>query len=466
VVALLGLFPVSCLFSFLFDLWSVALSLFLSVPFILGKRRLPKSAPYLFILILLSAGVSVVTKFQFNSMSFVLQEMLYLLFFILGFNLEVKNPRLLLIPLSSFLFIPFVYSAGRINPNIVSSYTALLIALLWISGSQKGLKYIFSFLGGFFIIWHGSYIALFALFAAWIIAAKRRLWPLMIVFILAAAVFNEQSVIERMLWLKRGIEVFLLHPLGTGFFGMKYFLTGTGTQNTVFLHSFFLQFLIEGGIFSFAVLTFFLLKLLKSVKGANYRFAVLTGIILGLFDFSFYYPACGMLFALIAGLAVKNGEKNGDGSGFFMAKADFKMVLFRILFFGALVLAVVMFLSSRNFAKGNFELFSSRPREAVRQYDRVYRFPIYPAVFSARAAALSLIYDEGGSASLDECFSLQEKAIAVKNIRNPAFKDFLEAKQKKDTGKLRDSCMKVLFLEGAKGRFSRRTVPNYGGKRF
>ena len=75
---------------------------------------------------------------------------------------------------------------------------------------------------------------------------------------------------------------------------------------------------------------------------------------------------------------------------------------------------------------------------------------MYPAVFSARAAAFSMIYDKDGSVSLDDCFALQEKAIAVKDAGNPAFVDFLAAKQKKDTGKLRDSCMKVLFLEGVK----------------
>ncbi|MFH1957968.1 MAG: hypothetical protein ABIJ15_05785 [bacterium] len=443
---LLGLLPAACFFSFLFNLWAVTLSLVLSVPFILGKRALPKTAPYLFILILISAVVSGITKFQFNSMSFVLQEMLYLIFFILGFNLRIKSRRLL-IPLSAFLFIPFVYAAGSINPNIVSSFTALLVALLWLSGAQKGLKYIFSFLGVFLIISHGSYIALFALFAAWVIAAKRRLWPLIIIFISAATFLNENSVIERIIWFKKGFDVFLIAPFGTGFFGMKYFLAGTGTQNTVFLHSFFLQFLIECGIFGFAVLAVFFLKLLKSAEGVNYRFAVLTGIILGLLDYSFYYPACGMLFALIAGLAARSREKNGDVSGFFVAKTDFKIVLFRALFFMSLALAAVMFLSSRNFAKGNFELFSNRPREAVKQYDKVFRFPRYPAVFSARAAALSIIYDEDGSVSLDECFALQEKALAVKG---PAYADFLAAKQKKDTGKLRDSCMKVLFLEGAK----------------
>jgi len=441
VIAALLLIPASVFFSFLFDLWAVVFSLVLSIPFIIRKRAVPGLSAYLFILIPAGVATSVFTKFQFNSMTFVLQEVLYLVFFVLGFNIGDKRRRLLLIPLSAFLFLPLICPASRINPNIISSFVALLVSLLWISSAQKSLKYIFSVLGVFLIIRNGSYIALFALFSAWIIAKKRRFWPLIIIFILAGAFLNETSVIERLAWFGKGLRVFLAHPLGVGFFGMKYFLAGTGVQNTVFLHSFFLQFLVEGGFFAFVILAGFILKLLKLAKEGNFKFAVLTGIILGLLGNSFYYPACGMLFALIAGLSIKD-EAVGEKRNFAVA--------FRILFFMALILSGIMFISSRNFAKGNFYLFSGRPREAVKQYKKVFRFPSYPAVFSARAAALSLIYDKDGSVPLEKCFALQEKALAVKDAGNPAFIDFRAAKQGRDTKKLRDSCMKVLFLEGAK----------------
>lgn len=464
MIAALLLIPASVFFSFLFDLWAVLFSLVLSIPFIIRKRTVPGLSAYLFILILAGVATSIFTKFQFNSMTFVLQEVLYLVFFVLGFNIGLKKYHLLLIPLSAFLFVPLICPASRINPNIISSFVALLVSLLWISGVQRSLKYIFSVLGVFLIIRNGSYIALFALFSAWIIAKKRRFWPLIIIFILAGAFINETSVIERLVWFEKGLRVFLAHPLGVGFFGMKYFLAGTGVQNTVFLHSFVLQFLIEGGFFGFVILVVFILKLLKLTKEGDFKFAVLTGVILGLLDHSFYYPACGMLFALIAGLSIRpvrgspleadvrrqhrltsNGVKDTEA----LEKKNLAVAL-RILFFMALILAGVMFLSSRNFAKGNFHLFSGRPQEALEQYNKVLRFPSYPAIFSARAAALSLIYDKDGSVPLEKCFALQEKALAVKDAGNPAFVDFLAAKQERDTKKLRDSCMKILFLEGVK----------------
>ena len=441
----LFLIPAAVFFTFFYNLWAIVVSLVVCSYFALREKNIPDEAFYFIPVIFAGIFVSVLSKAQFDSFTFILQMMLYAVFFIIGLKISFsKNKSMLLVPLSGFLFLPFLScSFFNYNPNIVSSYIALLILLLWMSGVQKSFKYALSFLGLYFIVVNGSYIALFSVFSGWIFTEKKKFLPFLILFSAAAVIFNLHSASERILWFYEAAKILFFKPFGAGFFSAKYYLAGKSFPATLFLHSFFAQYVAEGGLLCIIAAVIFLAHFWERIRRGPYAYAALSVLVLGALDLSYYYPAQGMTASLILGISA---GASVDGK---RVMTGIKLKLWRLLFACCLILSLVMFYNSRNFAVGNYFLFRGNPEKALQSYDKTFRFPKEPALSSARAAALSFIYDKNRKSEiLEKSFALQNEAIIVKRADSPAFSDYLASRRTGDTGKLRNSCRRVLYING------------------
>ncbi len=465
---------------FIYDLWAVAAAVFISLPFAFKKHRFSPAFAWILIFIFAGILVSARSAASFDSFTFVLQSVLYAAFFLAGNELVrsigtvpiaartpsdahniVCREKESLIPLAAFALMPFLF-AGKvnINPNIVSSYAGLLFVLLMVAPAGKILKYILGAAALFFILINGSWTVLFVLAAAGALAGKKKYLPLVLLLGALAAALNPQSGMDRFLWWRESLKIFAENPLGIGFFASKYYLAATPAQNTIFAHSFFLQLLGEGGLFCFIPLGFAVYAFFKNKRGGKcvvaesapwracgkYDFALYAVLLLGALDLSYHITAHGMLGAFIIGITQKPVEVSQKIAKMYSA-------LFKALFVFAAALAFVMFSNSRTLSRGAGVLFAGDARQASAVFEGAFEYPVYPALLSAKAAAYSIIAErEGLPGFRKRSFELQEKALPAKNLKIPAYKDFDTAVKAGDLAILRNSCMKILFLNGIKPR--------------
>ena len=460
MVALLLLTAAAPALFFIYDLWAVAAAVFISLPFAFKKHRFSPVFTWILISIFAAIFVSARAVPSFDSFTFFLQSVLYAAFFLAGYDV-VSRARVMgtvpitaigtvpieLIPLAAFAVMPFLVAGkGSVNPNIVSSYAGLLFVLLVISPVEKILKYVLGAAALFFILINGSWTVLFVLAAAGTLAAKKKYLPLVILIGIAAAALNLRSGMDRFFWWSEALKIFAGKPLGIGFFASKYYLAATSAQNTIFVHSFLLQFLAEGGLFCLIPLAFAVCFLLKNKRGGKYDFALYAVLILGVLDLSYHITSHGMLAAFLVGLTQRPADVSAKSVKIYSA-------LFKVLFVFAAVLSFVMFSNSRVLSRGARFLFAGDARRAEVVFDEVFEYPRYPALMSAKAAAYSIIAEkEGLSGFRKRSFELQEKALPAKNLKIPAYKDFDAARKSGNLGLLRNSCMKILFLNGIKPR--------------
>ncbi|MCD6412981.1 MAG: hypothetical protein J7L54_02395 [Elusimicrobia bacterium] len=440
---ILFLLPLGLFFSLYFDLWAIAAFIVLSFFFVAKKIKIPAVIYWFFVFYIFSLLLNFFIPAQFENSIFALQIVLCAVFFVAGYNIADATPpvRTVFNLIAPVFFIVFPFVKTNLNPNVVSSFLALFVLFVWMSDLKQAFKIVFVCLGVFFIARNGSVVALFSLFcgfAAW--RRKKVYWLLVFAAAVAVLFAEENSIVERIVWLGRAFGILKRHPLGIGFFSAKYFLPATGVQNTIFVHSFLAQFLLEGGVVAAVLLISAAVDFLKNLR-RDARWAIAAGFVLAALDYSFYYVGCGMIFSFIAGNSLKR-EANFREYGFL------RKLVFYLMFFSALVLSAVMFSSSRNFARGNFWLFKN-PSKALYFYEKISSFPRIPAGFAARAAAKSIIGQRNDDKKMiAESFVLAEKALVFRDVRNPAYRDFLAAKKKGNLGKLRAACGKILFLNG------------------
>jgi len=478
-VVILFLLAAAPAFFFIYDLWAVAVAVFLSLPFVFKKFKFPLVFTWILIFIFAVIFVSARCAASFDSFTFFLQSVLYAASFLAGNDIVSRRSRpmgtvpiaaigtvpidpdsenISLIPLAALALIPFLYAAKvSVNPNIVSSYAGLLFVLLMISGAGKKLKYILGALALFFIALNGSWTVIFVLGAAAAMAGKKKYLPLVLFLGASAAAVNPRSVMDRFFWWSEALKIFAENPAGIGFFASKYYLAATSAQNTIFAHSFFLQLLGEGGVFCIVPMVAAVCFFFKNKKGGKYDFALYAVLLLGVLDLSYYITAHGMLGAFIIGLTQKQKEdpkKNRVGAGLDPARiAKVYTVVFRALFVFAAALAVIMFLTSRSLSEGAVFLFKGEARQSLKVLEQSFEYPVYPAMLAAKAAAYSIIAEREGLSELRKrSFQHQEKALPAKNLKIPAYRDFDAARESGDLGLLRNSCMKILFLNGIKPR--------------
>jgi len=480
-VVILLLLAVAPAIFFIYDLWAVAAAVFLSLPFVFKKLKFPPVFAWILFFIFAGFFVSGRSAASFDSFTFFLQSVLYAASFLVGNEIVSRRSRpmgtvpiaaigtvpidpidpieagtpfaahyfenISLIPLAALALIPFLYAAKvSVNPNIVSSYAGLLFVLLMISGAGKKLKYILGALALFFIAFNGSWTVIFVLGAAAAMAGKKKYLPLVLFLGVAAAAVNPRSVMDRFFWWSETLKIFAENPAGIGFFASKYYLAATSAQNTIFAHSFFLQLLGEGGIFCIAPMSVAGYFFFKNKKGGKYDFAFYAVLLLGVLDLSYYITAHGMLGAFIIGLTQKHEEVPRKISKVYT-------VFFRSLFVFAAALSVIMFLNSRALSRGAGFLFAGDARRAEAVFEKAFEYPRYPALMSAKVAAYSIISEREGLSELRKrSFQLQEKALPAKNLKIPAYRDFDAAREAGDLRLLRNSCMKILFLNGIKPR--------------
>jgi len=443
VVILLLLTAAAPALVFIYDLWAVALSLFIALPFVLKKHRVHASFAWLLIFIFAGIFVSARSPASFDSFIFVLQSLLYAAFFVAGTEAPQKVTA---VPLAALALMPFM-SASGVNPNIISSYTGLLFVLLMLVPFARKLKYILGALALFFIILNASWTVLLVLASAGILAAgKRKYLPLIPLFALMALGLNFPSASDRFFWWGEALEIFAENPMGIGFFASKYYLPATAAQNTLFVHSFLLQIIAEGGILCLIPAALALWAVLKNRMGGKYDFAVYAVLLLGALDLSYHIPAHGMLAAFIIGLTQKR-------TGISQKQEKVCSAVFKILFVIAAALSLIMFHTSRVLAGGAAPLFAGSPHAAVAAFEEAFEYPAYPALLSAKAAAYSIIAERENLPEIRKrSFALQEKALPAKNARIPAYRDFENAVKGDDLSVLRNSCMKILFINALRPR--------------
>ncbi|MEA2081800.1 MAG: hypothetical protein U9O97_03570 [Elusimicrobiota bacterium] len=425
---------------FIYDLWAVMLAMVVSLPFVFKKHVFSPVFAWILFFIFSGIFVSARSAASFDSFTFVLQSVLYAVFFIAGTQ---SSGKLCLIPLAALAIMPF-FSASNINPNIVSSYTGLLFVLLMISPAPKKLKYIIGAGSLFFIFRNGSWTVIFAIGAAAALTVKKKYLLFAILAGIAAAAFNPGSVMDRFFWWSESVRIFAANPQGIGFFASKYHLAATSAQNTIFAHSFFLQLLAEGGILCLIPVIFVVSCLFKNKKEGAYDFALYAVLMLGVLDLSYHITAHGMIGAFIAGLTQRTPDVRGKAVRIYSA-------VFKALFVFALALGFVMFYNSRVLTAGARILFSGDAAAASEKFAEACDYPAYPALLSAKAAAYSVVAEkEGISDFRKKSFALQEKALPAKVLKIPAYRDFDAARKTGDLGLLRNSCMKILFLNGVR----------------
>ncbi|MDO9513874.1 MAG: O-antigen ligase family protein [Elusimicrobiota bacterium] len=428
---------------FIYDLWAVAASLFIVLPFALKKHRVHDGTAWLLIFILAGIFVSARSPASFDSFIFVLQSLLYAAFFIVGTEAPQKVTA---VPLAALALVPFMSASGVNNPNIISSYAGLLFVLLMLVPFARKLKYILGALALFFIILNASWVVLLVLASAGILAGKRKYLPLIPLFALMALALNFPSASDRFFWWREALEIFAENPMGIGFFASKYYLPATAAQNTLFVHSFLLQIIAEGGILCLIPAALALRAVLKNRMGGKYDFAVYAVLLLGALDLSYHIPAHGMLAAFIIGLTQKR-------TGIPLKQEKVCSAVFKILFVIAAALSLMMFHTSRVLAGGAVPLFSGDAPRAAAAFEEAFEYPAYPALLSAKAAAYSIIAERDNLPDLRKrSFELQEKALPAKNARIPAYRDFENAVKLDDLSVLRNSCMKILFINAIRPR--------------
>jgi len=444
VVILLVLTALAPALFFIYDLWAATVSLFIALPFVLKKHRVSPAFPFLLIFIAAAVLVSARSPASFESFIFVLQSLLYAAFFLAGVEADGKKA---LVPLAALAMMPFMFASG-VNPNVVSSYAGLLFVLITLAPLAQKIKYILGGLALFFILFNSSLTVLFVLMSAGILAGRRKYppaarygLPLIALFALMAAAVNFQSLTDRFSWWSEALKIFAANPMGIGFFASKYYLPSAAAQNTLFAHSFLLQFLAEGGILCIIPAAFALRAVLKNRMPGKYNFAIYAVLLLGALDLSYYFTAHGMLAAFIIGL----GQKKGDGS------SPFFPFSFKIIFILGAVLSLLMFHTSRILAGGAVHLFAGDARRAAAEFEEAFEYPAYPALLAAKAAAYSIIAEREGLADFRKMsFELQSKAIPDR--RSSAYRDLENARKAQDMGLLRNSCWKILLLNGIRPR--------------
>ncbi|MBU3956587.1 hypothetical protein KJ633_09020 [bacterium] len=452
MVILLLLTAAAPAFFFIYDLWAITAAIFISLPFAFRKHRFPPAFMWILVFILSGIFVSARSFASFDSFTFILQSVLYAAFFLAGQELASRRKRPIvtvpieaLIPLAALAIIPFLFSGkANVNPNIVSSYAGLLFALLIVSPAEKILKYILGAAALAVILVNGSWTVLFVLGAAGILAGKKKYLPLIPLLAVFALALNPRSGMERFLWWGESFKIFAANPLGIGFFASKYYLAAPlgVAPNTLFVHSFFLQLLCEGGILCLIPLGFAVNIFFKNKRGGRYDFALYAVLLLGVMDLSYHITAHGMLGALIIGITLRPEDATHKCGKIYS-------VVFKTLFISAAFLSVIMFSNSRALARGAAFLFAGDARQAEKVFDKAFNYPAYPALLSAKAAAYSIIAEkEGLSDFRKRSFEFQEKALPAKNLKIPAYRDFVTARLTGNLGLLRNSCMEILFLNG------------------
>jgi len=442
VVILLLLIAAAPALFFIYDLWAVSASLFIVLPFALKKHRVHDGTAWLLIFILAGIFVSARSPASFDSFLFVLQSLLYAAFFIAGTEATQKVTA---VPLAALALMPFM-SASGVNPNIISSYTGLLFVLLMLVPFTRKLKYILGALALFFIILNASWVVLLVLASAGILAGKRKYLTLIPLFALMALALNFPSASDRFFWWREALKIFAENPTGIGFFASKYYLPATAAQNTLFVHSFLLQIIAEGGILCLIPAALALRAVLKNRMGGKYDFAVYAVLLLGALDLSYHITAHGMLAAFIIGLTQKR-------TGIPLKQEKVCSAVFKILFVIAAALSLMMFHTSRVLAGGAAPLFEGSPHAAAAAFEEAFEYPAYPALLSAKAAAYSIIAERENLPDLRKrSFELQEKALPAKHSGIPAYRDFENAVKGDDLSVLRNSCWKILFINAIRPR--------------
>ena len=444
MTVILFLIPLGIFFSLYFDLWAMVSVLLLAAFFVFGKKKIHHFALWFFLLYVFVFFLGFFVPAQFENYIFAIQIAIWAIFFTAGYNLKNASPisRVVfnIVVLCFFIVLPFLKTS--LNPNVVSAFLALFVIFVWVGDLKKFLKILFTLLALFCIVFNGSWIAIFALlvgFATW--RNKKLYWLLVAVVSVVILFVAQDSVVERVVWWSRAFDILKRHPFGIGFFSAKYFLPGSGVQNTIFFHSFLIQFVVEGGIISAFLLLAFLIFLLKNTKKENY-FVFAVGFVFAAFDYSLYYTGCGMILSFLAGYSMKDPMKKTLRSSKLAGAA------FYLMWASAVFLSLEMFSGSRNFAEGNFVLLRN-PSKALYFYGEVPSFPRMPALYAARAVALSAVGEKNRDRDeIEESFVLAKKAIIFKDVRNPSYRDFLIARRFENLEKLRDACSRILFLNG------------------
>ncbi len=107
------------------------------------------------------------------------------------------------------------------------------------------------------------------------------------------------------------------YGVGLGNFGpYSSFFIKPGDPQSKFVHNFFLQILAETGLIGIiivAIILFYIYKLIKNLKKDYFDIAILSSVLVilsyNLIDIGIYFISIGILFSIVLGLIIKNGEK-------------------------------------------------------------------------------------------------------------------------------------------------------------
>jgi len=360
--------------------------------------------------ILLAAGLIVSLLFSRTYVASISAFYLYISYFFIFIaassffqtpteKLYVKN-SLLFFGTTAVIFDILLFSLYKIrlfpNENIKAGFLLmifpfLLEELLAVLSKKRILNSLLFFI--FFLIFLISFInaasvlaaviLIFSIFAYLHFTEKLKLRTGIAAAILtAAAVFlitlKQDAISQRLVWLEAGIKMFLSRPFtGFGINSASHILPAflESERLTLYLHSFFLQFLSENGIIAFAGLLWLLIVILKRTftEDKTAFTAVLAVIVYNFFEYNLSIPAISVTFILIAG-SFSRTEKLHISIKSIKGAAATVILLFLLAVFARY--SVNPFLAERHFAKGSYELKTGNYNEAEKQFNQaleIYR---------------------------------------------------------------------------------------------
>ncbi len=181
---------------------------------------------------------------------------------------------------------------------------------------------------------------------------------IILVLMFAAIIYvlfkSPDDIINRLLWLKAGITMFWQRPLtGFGAGSTAHILPVFIHSKTfsLYVHSFFIQFAAENGIFSIFGLLWLLLTLLKKISVQNrIVFISMTGLVVyNLFEYNLSIPLIALILWFLSGSFARYKY-------YTVSLKKYIFISFFILFVFTLSIVIRPFISTRYFSKGIYNL--------------------------------------------------------------------------------------------------------------